>query len=96
MLTTILQKMAVSAVLNRADLAKQLGISEDLLERMLEDLARKGYLTSLAAAGGENHHSCGGCSSCKSCTAGSAGHNQTFTGWTLTAKGRAAAARLRS
>jgi hypothetical protein len=95
MLTTILQKMAASAVLNQADLAKQMEISEDLLERMLEDLARKGYLTS-STAGDENRRSCGGCSACKSCSACSSGHHQLFTGWTLTAKGRAAAVRNRA
>jgi len=78
---------------NLADLARQLGISEDLLGRMLEDLARKGYLTPLGASDGENRQSCGGCNAHKSCAACSIGRQPSFTGWTLTAKGRAAAQR---
>ncbi len=93
MLKTILQKMVDHDFYNLADLARQLGISEDLLGRMLEDLAQKGYLTPLGASDGENRQSCGGCSAHKSCSACSIGRQPSFTGWTLTAKGRAAAQR---
>ena len=93
MLTTILQKMVTSAVLSHTDLAKQLDIGEDLLEKMLEELARKGYLTSMTASDDEEHRRCSGCGACKACRACSPGHNPTQTGWALTAKGRAAATR---
>lgn len=94
MLKTILQKMAACDVYNQADLARQLGISEDLLSRMLEDLARKGYLTSLAS-GGASQGSCSGCSLRKSCAGCSSGRPSLLSGWTLTDKGRAAAAQHR-
>lgn len=68
MLKIILQKMATQDVYNHADLARQLEISKDLLSRMLEELARKGYLTALSPSGSERSHCSGGCRSCRACS----------------------------
>jgi hypothetical protein len=91
MLKTILRKMASNAVHSRADLAQQLNISEDLLERMLEDLARKGYLSPLSPA--DNGPSCAGsCGGCKvACASNSAHTHPLMQGWQLTNKGLSAA-----
>jgi Mn-dependent DtxR family transcriptional regulator len=61
-----------------ADLARQLDVSEELLEQMLQDLARMGYLKPMAD-GCETH--CAGCSLAETCTIG--GPTRV---WTLTEK----------
>jgi hypothetical protein len=92
-LTTVLQVIATNAVLSHADLAEQLHIGKDPLEKILENLACKGYLTLIAKSDVESHHCCGKCGNGKACTACSPSHDRAFAGWALTAKGRAAAAR---
>jgi len=61
-------------------LARTLGVSRDMVERMIADLARLGYLR--AAEGGCESH-CAGCPSANACSVG--GPQQI---WTLTDKGR--------
>jgi hypothetical protein len=94
MLKKVLQIMSKGEVHSYADLARQLDVSEDLLARMMEDLANKGYLTPLATS---EEHARGGCSGCplrKACNGNPSGKATVPQGWGLTAKGCAAAATL--
>lgn len=62
-----------------AELTRVLGVSEELLERMIEDLARMGYLKPVdARCQGE----CAGCPAAETCSIG--GRSKV---WTLTDKG---------
>jgi Mn-dependent DtxR family transcriptional regulator len=59
MLKELLQEIAEGQGYSRAGLARRLDISEDALEQMLHDLARKGYLAPLTST---QKTSCSGCS----------------------------------
>lgn len=85
MIEQLLQLVAEGGVHSYEDLATRLSISHPLLEVMLEDLARLGYLRSV----GDGCH--GHCSACAvgSCSITGPGHL-----WALTEKGAKAAARL--
>ena len=67
------------------DLAKRLTISIPLLEMMLEDLSRLGYLRPVDSDCGTH---------CASCTIGSCSITGPGRLWALTEKGTRAAARL--
>ena len=83
MLMSLLARINQGGLHNPADLATGLGTSPDLVEQMLDDLARMGYLE---AVGGDCAPSA--CSSC----AGGCSPSMESGGriWTLTAKGRRA------
>jgi predicted ArsR family transcriptional regulator len=78
MLERLLSLLGQGGVHSYADLARQLDVSEELLEQMLEDLARMGYLRPLAD-GCETH--CAGCRMAETCAVG----NPTRV-WTLTSR----------
>jgi Mn-dependent DtxR family transcriptional regulator len=79
MLKRLLSLLGQGGVHSYASLARQLDVSEDLLEQMLEDLARMGYLRPVAN-GCEAH--CAGCRMAETCAIGS-----PTQVWTLTEKG---------
>lgn len=83
MLEQLLQLVAEGGIHSYEELAQRLSISQPLLEMMLEDLARRGYLRWLGDECGER------CSTCHSggCVTMSPGRI-----WTLTSKGAQAAA----
>jgi len=65
LLKEVLKKIAAGEVLSLKELAESLGLSENMLKAMLEDLERMGYLTSRAP---DCTFRCEGCplrSSCK-------------------------------
>ena len=67
------------------DLAKELGVSSELLESMLDELVRLGYTRRVEAACAA---SCAACCESATCVAGSSGRL-----WTLTERGQNAAQR---
>ena len=67
---------------SQMELAKRLGVSEGLVERMLEDLARMGYLESVASCAEE----CAACPLARMCIVG-----RPRRAWVLTEKGQRAA-----
>jgi len=82
-LQRLLELVAEGGVHSYADLAHQLDVSEELLEQMLQDLARRGYLRPVAGG------CLGQCTSCplvRTCAVG--GPTQV---WVLTKKGLKAA-----
>jgi len=83
MLRELMRMMAEGQVGSEAELANRLGVSAGLVEQMLEDLTRKGYLNrfgDLCVAG------------CKACPlSGRCGGEPAIKGWILTEKGRKAA-----
>jgi len=85
MLESLLKLVAEGGVHSYDDLAGHLSISQPMLEALLEDLARLGYLRAVNARC-EGH--CAGCS-IGSCSVSGPGHL-----WSLTDKGARAAARL--
>lgn len=87
MLEQLLQLLAEGGVHSYKDLANHLSISQPLLEAMLEDLARLGYLRAV------NEH-CGG--QCTACPIGSCSVKGPERLWTLTDKGSRAATRTAS
>ena len=91
MLEKLLAMLRRGNVYSYADLARELGVSEALLEGMLENLARLGYLRLVSnppagcqSAGGSlaNVGHCQGCSMKGACAVGGQGRV-----WTLTEKG---------
>jgi len=72
----LLSLVGQGGVHSYADLARQLDVSEELLEQMLQDLARMGYLRPVAD-GCEAR--CDGCPMAETCTIG--GPTRV---WTLT------------
>ncbi len=68
-----------------SDVAQNLDVSEDLLDQMLCDLARVGYVERLDLSCGSSH--CGKCDLRGLCNMIPGGHI-----WTVTEKGRRAAA----
>ncbi len=85
MIEQLLQLVAEGGVHSYSDLAKRLSVSQPLLEMMLEDLARRGYLRAVGN-GCEDH--CSGCAM-GGCSIAGPGHL-----WALTEKGSRAATRL--
>jgi hypothetical protein len=87
MLEQLLSLVAQGGVHSYDDLTQALSVPEPLLEAMLEDLARMGYLQAVNDGCEGNCHGCsiGGCSV--------SGPGRL---WTLTAKGARAAARVAS
>ena len=84
MLEELLQYVARGGIHSTRDLFQHFSISETMLEAMLEDLARLGYLRRVEV-GCEGGH----CSSCSNKTCSITGLGQV---WSLTAKGSRAAA----
>lgn len=85
MIDQLLQRVAEGGVHSYEDLAQHLSISLPLLEMMLEDLARLGYLRPVG-------NSCAG--HCEGCAIGGCSVAGPGRLWTLTDKGARAAARL--
>jgi len=79
MLRELLQLIAEGGTRTRTELARELGVSEGLVEQMLEDLARMGYLRPVA--GGCDAH-CAACPLAKTCAVGTPTRI-----WALTEKG---------
>jgi Mn-dependent DtxR family transcriptional regulator len=80
MLERLLSLVGQGGVHSYADLARQLDVTEELLDQMLQDLARMGYLRSVAD-GCEAH--CAGCPMAETCAIG--GPTRV---WALTEKGK--------
>jgi hypothetical protein len=87
MLERLLDLLATGGVHTPGELAARLGVSDGLLDQMLTDLSRMGYLRQVgnlacppspAAASGR----CGGCSLAGACAAGQSGGRM----WALTGK----------
>ena len=79
MLDRLLRMVAQEGVNEYGDLACELNVSPDLLDQVLEDLSRMGYLR---AWGGEGKESCQGCPLAALCKPGGQGRV-----WVLTEKG---------
>lgn len=79
MLQELLDKLAAGGVHSYADLCRELDVSEGLLEQMLMDLERLGYLKRVGT-NCEEH--CAACSMNNVCAVGLPGHI-----WALTEKG---------
>ena len=79
MLKELLRLVAQGDVRTRVELARKLGVSEGLVEQMLENLARMGYLRPVA--GGCDAH-CAACPLAKTCAVGTPTRI-----WALTEKG---------
>ena len=79
MLERLLSLVGQGGVHSYADLARQLDVTEELLEQMLQDLARMGYLRPVADG---CEAQCAGCTLEGTCAIG--GPKQV---WTLTGKG---------
>lgn len=80
MLQRILQAVSAGGVHSLQQLARQLDISEELLESMIDELARMGYLKPLGAPCAEH---CQHCPEVNGCGIGSGGR-----AWALTASGK--------
>jgi predicted ArsR family transcriptional regulator len=76
MLERLLSLVGQGGVHSYADLARQLDVSEELLEQMLQDLVRMGYLRPVAD-GCETH--CAGCPLAKTCAIGGPARVWTLT-----------------
>jgi predicted ArsR family transcriptional regulator len=86
MLERLLKAVAEGGVHSYSELAKNLGVSEDLLRQMVEDLVRMGYLEPLRET---CPSACAECSMGDVCTIG--GHGRA---WSLTREGRRVAAKI--
>ena len=87
MLMRLLSLVAEGGVYSYATLADQLGVSTGLLEQMLQDLARMGYIAPVGGACDTSQcHHCPLGGSCATDTRGNV--------WMLTDKGACAAARM--
>ena len=85
MIERLLRSLTEGGAHSYEDLAKRLSISIPLLEMMLEDLSRLGYLRSVDSDCGTH---------CASCSIGSCSITGPGRLWALTEKGTRAAARL--
>lgn len=83
MLQRLLALLAHRGTRTQAELARELGVSGELLEQMLDDLTRAGYLS---LASGDCTGLCSHCPLSDTCSVGSSGRV-----WTLTARGVRAA-----
>src|SRR5512136_2359124 len=81
MLEKILRAVSAGGVHSVRELARQLDVSEELLETMLDQLVRMGYLKPLAAACSGHCHNCPETGSC--CVGNSSGR-----AWVVTASGQ--------
>ena len=79
MLNRLLELMRVGSTHRVAELARKLDTTPALVEAMMGDLVRMGYLRRM---GGDCHERCAGCSLARSCTAGTGGQ-----AWVLTERG---------
>lgn len=79
MLSRLLELLQAGGTHRVADLARALDTTPELVEVMLDDLGRMGYLKRM---GGACSGTCGSCSMAGLCAAGSSGQL-----WTLTEKG---------
>jgi hypothetical protein len=82
MLNKLLERLRSGGTHRVADLARALETTPELVEVMLEDLVRMGYLKQVGGACGQ---SCAGCSLAGLCAAGEGGRV-----WALTEKGASA------
>ena len=81
MLEEILRLLSAGQSLNAVQLARQLGVTHGLVDQMLIDLERGGYIARFAL----------GCETgqCEHCAGRAGCHSQpTLSGWSLTDKGR--------
>ena len=83
MLEELLRRIAAGGTHSLSDLAHKLGVSEELLRQMIEDLTRRGYLRLVTGCCADR---CAGCSLAGTCAVSSAGQI-----WSLTDKGERAA-----
>ncbi|HAL60793.1 MAG TPA: hypothetical protein DCP08_00110 [Chloroflexi bacterium] len=79
MLDQVLRIVAQGGTHTRWELAQRLEVSEELLQQMIDELVRLGYLKPVV---GDCHDRCGGCPFAAECAIGGAGRI-----WTLTEKG---------
>ena len=84
-LRRLLQLVAEGGVHHYGHLARQLGVSEQLLDQMLQYLVRRGYVRPLADG---SEAQCAGCPLTRPCSIG--GSTRV---WTLTEKGQLGNAR---
>ena len=87
MLERLLDLLATGGVYTPGELAARLGVTDSLLDQMLADLSRMGYLRQvgdMACSPSPNAPSgrCGGCSLAGACAAGKPGGRL----WALTGK----------
>ncbi len=85
MLQQILQAVCAGGLYSLRELAQQLDISEELLESMIDQLVRMGYLKPLGASCVEHCHNC---PEANRCSIGGSGRV-----WVLTARGEKIAQR---
>ena len=83
MLRKLLRFIAEGGTHTKTELARELGVSEDLVERMLADLARMGYLNPVE---GDCASQCAACPLASTCAVGTPTRI-----WALTEKGQKAA-----
>jgi hypothetical protein len=86
MLEVLLRTLGQGGTHSYGDLANTLGVGEELLQQMIEDLARMGYLRGL---GDSCQGKCEACPVSGVCAIGSRGQV-----WSLTEKGSKAAQRM--
>ncbi len=87
MLERLLDLLATGGVHTPGELAARLGVSDGLLDQMLADLGRMGYLrqvgdTTCSPSSATPASRCGGCSLADACAAGRPGGRV----WALTGK----------
>jgi len=80
MLRELIRVIAEGQAHSQVELARRLGVSEGLVEQMLEDLARMGYLTPMEGGCADQ---CAACPLAKMCIVG-----HPKKAWVLTEKGR--------
>jgi len=78
MLRELIRVIAEGQAHSQMELSRRLGVSEGLVERMLEDLARMGYLEPIAGCAEE----CAACPLARMCIVG-----HPRRAWVLTEKG---------
>ena len=79
MLKQVLHIVAQGGIHTRRELAQRLDVSEELLQQMVDELVRIGYLKSVV---GDCNDRCAGCPFAAECAVGGAGRI-----WALTEKG---------
>lgn len=79
MLRQVLRIVAQGGIHTRGELAHRLDVSEGLLQQMIDELVRIGYLKPVA---GDCHHRCAGCPFATQCAIGG-----TTRIWALAEKG---------
>lgn len=81
MLEEILRLLSAGQSLNAVQLARHLGVTHGLVDQMLDDLERGGYIARFDLGCATDH--CEHCASKGGCST-----QPTFSGWSLTDKGR--------